>query len=468
MDAMTLLPIGDTPIKSIDNSIEAQHRFFHSRQTGDISFRLQQLKRLRKAILEHEEAIYAALLADLGKSREETYLTEISVVLSEIRYHLKNLKKWNSIYRVSTPRHLWPSSSRYVYQPLGTVLIIAPWNYPFQLILNPLVGALSSGCCAVLKPSPEAPNTALVVEKIMHSTFDRGHVTVIQGGIEVNTYLLEKRWDLIFFTGSTRVGKIIAEKAAKKLTPVILELGGKSPCVVDSTADLSIAAQRIAWGKILNAGQTCIAPDYILVNKGIQSDFVAQIIKHLENILGPDMQQSPHYGRIIHKRAMERLIAIRERTTGRIAYGGDYDMDNLYFSPTILTEVTETDSTMEEEIFGPLLPIITFDTLAEAITSIQRREKPLALYYFGDKKGAAQILSQTSSGGVSINDTILHIANHHLPFGGVGHSGMGSYHGFSSFQAFSHQKSILRSPTWIDLPFRYPPYRFFHFIKKLL
>lgn len=449
---------------SIQQNLGNQRTFFHENQTKNIRFRITQLKKLKTAILKNENRICEALFKDLRKSKEEAYLTEIGIVLSEINHHIKNLNKWKS-KRVSSPLALFPSSSKIIYEPLGVVLIIAPWNYPFQLLINPLIGAISAGCCAVLKPSPDAPSIEKVLIDLINDTFESNYVHAVSGGIEINQALLKERFDLIFFTGSPRVGKIIMQAAAENLTPVILELGGKSPCVVDADSNIELSARRIVWGKFVNAGQTCIAPDYIFVHHSVKEELISKIIENSLKFFGDNPQKSDFFGRIIHEKAFDRLV--RHLQQGTIRYGGITDKSEKYISPTLIDNITSDCSIMQEEIFGPLLPIMTFDSIHEPIEYIKSNEKPLALYFFGNKN-ADKVLYETSSGGACINDTLMHVVNHNLPFGGVGNSGIGKYHGKESFLIFSNAKGVVKTPTWIDLPLKYVPYKYFKWIKKLL
>ncbi len=450
----------------IHTKIENLRGFFGSHQTKEVAFRKQQLRRLKEVILSNEQKITEALFLDLHKSYEEAYLTEISFALQEIDYHLKNLDDWTKPLRVPTPLHVLPSRSKILNEPLGVALIIAPWNYPFQLLFSPLVGAISAGCCAVLKPSPSAPNIAKVMEEMIQATFDEKYICLIQGGREVNELLLKERFDVMFFTGSSTVGKVIMRAAAENLTPVILELGGKSPCIVDEEANLAIAAKRIIWGKTINAGQTCIAPDYVFVHEKVKDKLLDQMKLALVQLFGEDIEKSPFYARIIHHEAFERLEKLAQE--GKIQIGGRMDKENLFMEPTIIDEITSDSLIMQGEIFGPLLPILTYTHIEEVIKYINANEKPLALYYFGQTKQANEVLRKTSSGGATINDTLMHITNHHLPFGGVGNSGMGSYHGKGTFDAFSHRRGVVTSPTWIDLPLKYPPFKYFNWIKRLI
>lgn len=456
----------DTASATIDSILIGQREFFASHQTRSIAFRLDQLKRLRSAITRYEQQITDALWADLHKSYEEAYLTEISIVTQEIDNHIKNLKRWAKPKRVNTPLHLWPSSSRIVYEPLGVSLIVAPWNYPFQLLINPLVGSISAGNCAILKPSPYTPNTALVMEALVNETFSPNYISVVQGGRKVNEMLFAKRFDIIFYTGSPAVGKVVMKAAAENLTPIVLELGGKSPCIVDKDANIAVAARRIAWGKTINAGQTCIAPDYVLVHKSVKEKLVEQVATCIEDMFGKDIEGSKFFPRIVNEKAFERLASYLK--DGKIRYGGNTDKAIRFISPTIIDEVKFDSPVMQDEIFGPILPIIPFDDISGAVEFINAREKPLAFYYFGKSNSAKAVLSRTTSGGACINDTLMHVTNHNLPFGGVGNSGMGKYHGKTSFLAFSNQRGVVSTPTWMDLPLKYAPFKYFRLIRRLI
>ncbi|MBE7641598.1 MULTISPECIES: aldehyde dehydrogenase [Salegentibacter] len=455
----------ETSVKDISKIFKVQRAFFGSQETKSINFRLEQLKKLKKAILQYEDKVNEALWKDLHKSKEEAFLTEVSLLIEELNYHIKNLKKWAKPKKVSTPLQIKPSSSRILYEPLGVALIMAPWNYPFQLSLNPLIGAISAGCCAVLKPSPDTPNVALVIEELIAEHFSPAYITVVQGGKEANQELFKFPFDIMFFTGSPGVGKIVMKAAAEHLSRVVLELGGKSPCVVDKDANIKAAGKRIAWGKIMNAGQTCIAPDYLLVHKEVKKQLLAEISAAFKDMLGEDSQKSDYYGRIVNTAALNRL---KKYLNGDVYSGGSIDAAEKYISPTILDNVTPEDEIMQEEIFGPILPVMEFNQLAEALSYINSNKKPLALYYFGNKKTAKTVLQETSSGGACVNDTLIHVANHKLPFGGVGHSGMGKYHGKESFLAFTHERGVVNSTTKVDIPLKYPPYKFFGLIKKII
>ena len=460
------MSIQNTPVTEIKNIVESQRLFFASNVTLERKFRKEQLKKLKKALVEWEKPLCEALWKDLHKSTEEAIMTELSIVNGEIKNHLKHMKYWMKSRSVCTPLKMMPSRSRVVSEPLGNALIISPWNYPVQLLLNPLVGAISAGCTAILKPSPYVPNVSRVIEEMITATFDRRYVAVVQGNRDANSSLLEERFDIIFFTGSPSLGRKVMAAAAKHLTPVVLELGGKSPGIVDKDADIEIAARRIAWGKTLNAGQTCIAPDYLLIHRSRENEFVEAFRKALMRLHGRDIKASRHYVRLVSDKAFERVSSyIKE---GNIVLGGWTDAKERYIEPTLLKDVKEDSPVMQEEIFGPVLPMIPFNERIEALEFVRKREKPLALYYFGKEKDGKEFIRLTSAGGSCINDTIMHIANENIPFGGVGNSGMGHYHGKLSFDAFSHQRSVVVTPTWLDLPFRYMPYKMFSLVKKLL
>ena len=452
-------------IVSITNS---QKEFFKSGATLDIKFRQEMLKKLADAMCKWESRLAEALWTDLHKSYEEAYLTEISIVKAEIRSHLKHVSSWAKRRKRPSPLKLFPSRSYVVKEPLGNALIISPWNYPVQLLLNPLVGAISSGCTAMLKPSPYAPNVSKTIEDMITETFDSKYIAVVQGNRVVNAELLAQRWDIIFFTGSPALAKTVMAEAAKNLTPVVLELGGKSPCIIDKTADLATTAKRLAWGKTLNSGQTCIAPDYILIHKDIKDAFVKAFAEEVRNLHGEDIAADRHYVRMVNDKAFERVTGYFK--DGKIIYGGRTDATTRFIEPTIIEDVALDSPLMTEEIFGPVFPMITIeDNFKERVIEfVTSREKPLAFYYFGKESDGWDIIRRTSSGGGCINDVIMHIANENIPFGGVGNSGMGRYHDKDSFEAFSHTRSIVATGTWIDLPFRYMPYKMFGLVKKIL
>ena len=461
-----MMKVENTSTERIKALVAAQKEYFRSGATLDIAFRKQMLRRLQKAMHDWEQPLAEALYADLHKSYEEAYMTELSIVTGEIRNHLRNISRWSKCRCCATPLKMFPSRSRIVSEPLGSALIIAPWNYPVQLLLNPLVGAISAGCTAILKPSPYVPHVAKVLEEMICATFDEQYVAVVQGNRDVNTALLAERYDIIFFTGSPSLGRTVMTAAAKNLTPVVLELGGKSPCIVDKEADVEIAARRIVWGKGLNAGQTCIAPDYLLLHKSVKERFIEAFKRESCRLHGEDASRSAHYVRMVNDRAFERVAGYL--ADGEVVAGGDVKPEERYIEPTLLDGVSADAPVMQEEIFGPVFPIMTFESTEEAINFVVGREKPLALYYFGDTKRGWEVVRRTSSGGACINDTIMHIVNENLPFGGVGNSGMGRYHGRESFDAFSHRRSVVVTPIWLDLPFRYMPYSLFKLVKKLL
>ena len=460
------MSLENTSKQRIAEIVEAQKLYFASGATLQYEFRREQLLRLQQALKEWHKPLCDALWQDLHKSEQEATLTETSIVEGEVKNHLKHLKSWMRTERHSTPLKMMPSRSRVISEPLGQSLIIAPWNYPVQLLLNPLVGAISAGCTALLKPSPYVPQVSKVIEQMISATFEERYVAVVQGNREVNQQLLEHRFDIIFFTGSPSLGRKVMEAAARNLTPVVLELGGKSPCIVNVGADIELTARRIAWGKTLNAGQTCIAPDYLLIHSSLQEAFIKEFARALRKLHGKDVRQSKHFVRMVNSKAFDRVTSYLK--DGRAVVGGNYDREELYIEPTLLADVQPDAAVMQEEIFGPVLPMLPFDTTEDAIKFVTEREKPLALYYFGRESEAWRLLQHTSSGGACINDTIMHIANENLPFGGVGNSGMGSYHGRLSFDTFSHRRAVVVTPKWIDLPFRYMPYKMFSLVKKLL
>ncbi len=459
----------NTTTEKIISLRNAQREYFKSGATLDIKFRKSMLHKFLQAMDKWEKALTDALWTDLHKSYEEAYLTEISIVKGEIKSHIKNIGKWARKRKAHSPTKLFPSRSYVVKEPLGNALIVSPWNYPVQLLLNPLVGAISAGCTAILKPSPYVPTVSKVIEEMIADTFAPEYVTTVQGNRNVNAALLEQRWDIIFFTGSPALAKTVMNAAAKHLTPVVLELGGKSPCIIDKTADIRTAAKRIAWGKTLNSGQTCIAPDYILIHEDVKEGFVKAFAAEVRNLHGEDIKADRHYVRMVNDKAFERVTGYFK--DGDIIYGGQTDAQERFIEPTLIENVALDSPLMTEEIFGPVFPVITLkgeDFQEQVIDFVTSREKPLAFYYFGKEKDGWDIIRRTSSGGGCINDVIMHIANENVPFGGVGNSGMGRYHQKDSFEAFSHTRSIIATGTWIDLPFRYMPYKMFSLVKKLL
>jgi acyl-CoA reductase-like NAD-dependent aldehyde dehydrogenase len=438
--------------------VRKQRDYFSSGETREISWRVERLKDLRKAITENEREILKALEFDMKKPPLEAYASEIRMVVNEITYAIKNINSWAEPKRVKTPLDHFLASSFIHAEPLGAVLIIGPWNYPFQLVLSPLVGAIAAGNCSIVKPSEIALYSSAVIARILGGNFEPNFISVVEGGPETTQRLLAEKFDHIFFPGGTHIGKIVMEAAAKHLTPVTLELGGKSPCIVDCDVHIEYAARRITWGKFLNAGQTCVAPDYLLVDRSIKDELLERMKTCIREFYGDDPSRSPDYGRIINERHFDRLSRLLQ--DGEIIIGGDADAGDRYIAPTVIDRVSWTDEIMQEEIFGPILPVIEYGDLAEAISAINERPKPLSLCFFSTNRGNQEkVLRDTSSGGVCINDTIIHLATRTLPFGGVGESGMGSYHGKASFDTFSHQKSVLRRSLLFDTKLRYPPYR---------
>ena len=439
-------------------AIQHQRGFFQSGATRLLEFRRAQLEKLQAAILQHESALLAALQADLRKSPFQGYSSELGLVQAEIRHALKNLDRWAATQRRRTPWFVAPARGWAQAEPFGVTLILGPWNYPVQLILAPLVSAIAAGNCAVLKPSELAPRTAEAIAALARETFAEEFVSVVNGGADVAEALLAERFDKIFFTGSTRVGRAVMAAAAKHLTPVTLELGGKCPTIVCSDANIELGAKRIAWGKFLNAGQTCVAPDFVLVQRGARAAFIAALKKSLRDFYGEEAGKSTDYGRIVNERHFARLINyLRD---GKVVHGGAHDAKDLFIEPTILTEVSGESPVMQEEIFGPILPVLEFDKLDDALALLRDRPTPLALYVFThDRVSEALVLAETRSGGLCVNDVVSHMIGAGLPFGGLGESGMGAYHGSAGFDAFSHQRAGLRRATWLDTPFRYPPER---------
>ena len=444
-------------IQSVQSAIAKQLTFFATGETKNYDFRLAQLKKLLDLIQGNDKLILEAVYADLSKPAIEAYGSEVLITLSEIKYAIKHLHKWMKPQKVGTPINLFPSSSYIYSEPLGVVLIVAPWNYPFALTIQPLIGAIAAGNCAILKPSEHTPHTSKAIAKIINDNFDPSFITAIEGGIETNQALLAEKFEHIFFTGGTAIGRIVMEAAAKHLTPVTLELGGKSPCIVDSECDLDVAAKRIVWGKFYNAGQTCVAPDYLLVQKNIKPVLIEKLVACVKNFFGDNPQQSPDFARIVNQRQFDRLVELLDE--GKILIGGHSDRSERFIAPTLIDEILPTSKIMAEEIFGPILPILEYDQISEAIAFVNNQPKPLALYLFSNNRQKQQKIGQeVSFGGGCFNDTIMHLGNPELPFGGVGSSGIGSYHGKATFDTFSHRKSILKNSFRFDLKWRYPPY----------
>lgn len=447
-------------MEDINLIFKNQKEFFESGKTINVDYRIKNLKKLNDIIKKNEDKILNELKKDLGKSNFEGYVTEVGILYDDINFHIKNVKKWSSEEKRKSPIVYYPSKSYIYKEPYGVTLIIGPFNYPFQLVIAPLIGAISAGNTAIIKPSENSRNIALLLEKLINENFPEGYLRVVNplGGKETVSLLLDKPFDYIFFTGSVRVGKLVMQKAAQHLTPVTLELGGKSPCIVDSDAKLKLAAKRIVWGKFLNAGQTCVAPDYLCVHKSVKDELLKLIINEIMIQFGENVRNSEDYPRIVNKSSLERLSGYLN--DGKIYYGGNIDEDNLYMEPTLIIKPDLNSPLMSDEIFGPILPILVYEDLDNVIKFINHREKPLALYYFSEsKKKIKYVLTSTTSGGVTINDTIIHVANPNLPFGGVGNSGVGKYHGKESFETFTHNKSVMKRGTFIEFNIRFAPYK---------
>ncbi|MCM3567702.1 aldehyde dehydrogenase [Neobacillus mesonae] len=442
-------------MENYSSLVSAQQLFFQSDRTKDITFRVKALQTLRNAIKNHENELLEALRADLNKSEFEAYSTEIGFVLEELRFTISRLHSWVKPQKVKTPiTHL--GSESYIHsEPYGVTLIIAPWNYPFQLAIAPLIGAISAGNCAVMKPSELTPKTSEILEKLITEYFPKDYISVVQGGIETSQALLMEPFDYIFFTGSVPVGKIIMEAAAKNLTPVTLELGGKSPCIVHDDAHLKLAAKRIAWGKYTNAGQTCIAPDYLYIHKNVKDEFLNLLKQTITELYGSEPLDNPNFTRIVSERHFDRLSSFL--SNGEIYFGGKTNREKRLIEPTVLIDITWDEPIMQDEIFGPIFPVLEYTDLSEVIIGIHHHPKPLSLYIFTENNEIQKkVVNSISFGGGCVNDTVYHFASPHLPFGGVGPSGIGSYHGKGSYDAFSHKKSILKQTTRFDIPFRYP------------
>lgn len=442
---------------NIEELVKKQREYFETGATKSVDFRLEKLRALKAEMKRQERKIHEALRKDLNKSEFESYMTETGLTISELGYLEKHLKGYARPKRHLTPLAHFHGKSFTIKEPYGVVLIMSPWNYPFMLCMEPLVGAVAAGNCCILKPSAYAPAVSAAVRELVEAVFPPEYVAVVEGGREENAELLEQRFDYIFFTGGVKVGKLVLEKASRYLTPVTLELGGKSPCIIDETADLKTAAKRLAFGKFLNGGQTCVAPDYLLIQESVKEPFLALLEKTIKQMYGEKPLENPDYPKIINEKHFERISGLLEGTKLRI--GGEKNRKTLQIAPTVLDSVTAKAPVMQEEIFGPVLPVLTFRTVEEAEAFVKEREKPLACYIFTkDRTVERRLLSSLSFGGGCVNDTIIHLATSRMGFGGVGNSGMGSYHGKKSFETFSHEKSIVKKYNWIDMPIRYQPY----------
>ncbi|MCO6237801.1 4,4'-diapolycopenoate synthase [Staphylococcus epidermidis] len=434
--------------------------FFNTHKTKNLKFRKQQLKLLSKNIKNHENELLDALYKDLGKSKVEAYATEIGMLLKSIKLMRKELKNWSKTKQTDTPLYLFPTKSYIKKEPYGTVLIIGPFNYPVQLVFEPLIGAIAAGNTAIVKPSELTPHVAIVIKDIIEDTFDEAYVSVVEGGIEETQTLLSLPFDYMFFTGSEKVGKIVYEAAARKLIPVTLELGGKSPVIVDDTANIKVASERISFGKFTNAGQTCVAPDYILVQRKVKNDLIKALKKTITEFYGENIEKSPDFGRIVNQKHFNRLNDLIQIHKDNVVFGGNSSKEDFYIEPTLLDNITNDNKIMKEEIFGPILPIITYDNFDEVLEIIQSKSKPLSLYLFSeDENMTHRVVEELSFGGGAINDTLMHLANPNLPFGGVGSSGIGQYHGKYSFDTFSHMKSYTFKSTRLESSLFFPPYK---------
>ena len=434
--------------------------FFNTHKTKNLKFRKQQLKLLSKNIKNHENELLDALYKDLGKSKVEAYATEIGMLLKSIKLMRKELKNWSKTKQTDTPLYLFPTKSYIKKEPYGTVLIIGPFNYPVQLVFEPLIGAIAAGNTAIVKPSELTPHVAIVIKDIIEDTFDEAYVSVVEGGIEETQTLLSLPFDYMFFTGSEKVGKIVYEAAARKLIPVTLELGGKSPVIVDDTANIKVASERISFGKFTNAGQTCVAPDYILVQRKVKNDLIKALKKTITEFYGENIEKSPDFGRIVNQKHFNRLNDLIQIHKDNVVFGGNSSKEDVYIEPTLLDNITNDNKIMKEEIFGPILPIITYDNFDEVLEIIQSKSKPLSLYLFSeDENMTHRVVEELSFGGGAINDTLMHLANPNLPFGGVGSSGIGQYHGKYSFDTFSHMKSYTFKSTRLESSLFFPPYK---------
>ncbi len=447
-------------METLKEKINKQREYFSTGETKDINFRIEKLKKLRDVLKSEEEKVFEALKKDLMKSSFESYVTEVAMVYDEINMHIKNIKKWSKKRRVKTPLVQFPAKSFIQLEPYGVVLIIGPFNYPFMLTMDPLIGAIAAGNTAVIKPSESASETSKILKEILEKVFDEKYVLHVnpERGKEVVEELLKEKFDYIFFTGSATVGKIVMKAASQYLTPVTLELGGKSPCIIDKDCKVELAARRIVWGKLMNSGQTCVAPDYLYVHKNIEEEFIKKLEEEIKNQFGDNPLESKDYSKMVNEREFNRVLSYIDKE--KLVFGGNYNRKTFQIEPTILKNITWDDQVMEREIFGPIFPILTFENLDEVIRVVNSKDKPLALYYFSeDKNKIEKVLNSTSSGGVTINDTLVHVSSSYLPFGGVGNSGMGEYHGKYSFDLFSNKKGVMNRKTFLDLKIRYAPFQ---------
>ncbi|HSP22758.1 MAG TPA: aldehyde dehydrogenase [Planococcus sp. (in: firmicutes)] len=454
----------------VENMIEQQREYFYTGATKPAAFRKAQLKRLKEVIAAHDSEIVEALKKDLGKSEFEAYATEVGFVLDSINYMIENLDSWMKPEPVKTPLHLHPAKSMIIREPYGSVLIIGPFNYPFQLVMEPLVGAIVGGNCAIVKPSETTPNVATVIQNILAEAFPPYYVRVVEGEREEVNALIHASFDYIFFTGSVNVGKVVMKAASERLTPITLELGGKSPAIVDQTANLDLAAKRVAWGKLMNKGQTCVAPDYVCVHESVKEEFMEKLLANIRSFYGKDAQTSPDYGRIVNTRHFDRLVEIIKKEGANIVVGGHSDRTDLYIEPVVLDNIHFDSPSMEDELFGPILPVITYNDFPALVRQIRKLPKPLAAYMFSENDRAISFfLDELPFGGGCINDTVSHVGSAHLPFGGIGTSGVNSYHGKYSFETFTHAKSILKKSTKLSTNVLFPPYKDkVKFVRRLL
>ncbi|MGX9133454.1 aldehyde dehydrogenase [Rummeliibacillus sp. JY-2-4R] len=447
-------------VQDVELMVTEQRNYFFSSATRKFEFRKEQLKKLKSTIVKYEKEILQALYDDLHKNEFEAYSTEIGLVLESISFMQKYLEEWMHPVSVPTPIHFLPAKSFIVREPYGVTLIIGPFNYPFQLVMEPLIGAIIGGNTAIVKPSESAPHTAAIVKKIIQETFEEKYICIVEGEVEETNALIHASFDYIFFTGSVAVGKIIAKACAERLIPYTLELGGKSPVIVDQTANIDVAVKRIVWGKFTNAGQTCVAPDYVLVHESVKVPFIRHLKKTLQKFYGKNAKESPDFGRIINTKHFNRLSELLKQEQDNILFGGQLDRDDLYIEPTVLQDITWNSPIMEDEIFGPIMPILVYDDLRQAIHQIRQKPKPLAAYFFSETEKAIQFfLDELPFGGGCINDTVTHVGNAYLPFGGVGTSGVHNYHGKASFECFTHPKSILKKSTKLANNLLFPPYK---------